>query len=233
MIARILALLLLAGCIPMFPYAVQRVFLDTPIEATMGTVQKIFYFHVPMAWICMLFAVVCGIAAVVQLARRSGAAEAVAIAAAEITVIAGLAVLVSGPLWGARSWSSPWTNDPRQVATALLWLVFVAYLLVRRFGPPNADRLAAGLAVFGLIDVPIIWYAVRVWKTTHPTTNVVGTLPAEMWASFWPGCFTLLACSLGLFFVRVAQERQSQALDQAWIAYDRVRTDRQAAEVSA
>ncbi|MEE9385586.1 MAG: cytochrome c biogenesis protein CcsA [Nannocystaceae bacterium] len=211
-----------AACVPLFPYCVNRVFLETPIEAKMGTVQKIFYFHVPMAWMCMLFAVICGVAAVIQLWRSSPSAEAVATAAGEIAVITGLAVLVTGPIWGARSWSTPWTNDPRQVLTALLWLIFVAYLLVQRYGPPNADRLAAGLAVFGMIDVPIVYYAVELWKSTHPTTGVVGSLPSQMWSSLWLALAPLLLCTLGLFFVRIRQERLSQAMDAAWVAFDRV-----------
>ena len=231
--SKIVASILLAACVPAFPYVVHRIFLGTPIESTMGTVQKIFYFHVPMAWICMLFAVVCGIAAAVQLRYGSQSADAVALAAAEMSVISGIAVLVSGPLWGARSWSTPWTNDPRQVSTALLWLIFVAYLLVRRYGPPNADRLAAGLAVFGAIDVPVVYYAVRVWKTTHPDHTVVATLPSAMSGVFWPGCFTLLACAIGIFLVRAAQERQSQALDAAWIAFDHASEHQPSVEVRA
>jgi heme exporter protein C len=208
---------LLAVCVPLFPYCVQRVFLHTPIEAEMGTAQKIFYFHVPLAWICMLFAVVCGIAAGVQLRRRSEAAEALAIASGEMTVLTGIGVLVTGPIWGDATWGTPWTGDARQVSTALLWLVFVAYLLVRRYGPPNSERLAAALAIFGAIDVPIIYYAVKIWKTTHPQTGVVGSLPQAMWNTLFV-CLTALLClSIALVWIRARQERTAMTLDQAWI----------------
>ncbi len=211
---------LLVGAAALFPYSVQRVFLHTPIEAEMGTAQKIFYFHVPLAWICMLFAVVCGIAAGVQLRRRSARAEAIAVAAGEMTVLAGLGVLVTGPIWGDATWGTPWTGDARQVSTALLWLVFVAYLLVRRYGPANSERIAAALAIFGAIDVPIIYYAVKIWKTTHPSTGVVGSLPPSMWTSVWFCLAALLATSVAFVWIRAGQERVAIALDEAWIAAD-------------
>jgi heme exporter protein C len=214
-------ILLLSAAALVFPYAVHRVFLSTPIEAEMGTAQKIFYFHVPLAWICMAFALACGVAAGIQLRRGSSRAEAVAIAAGELTVLAGLGVLLTGPIWGDATWGTPWTGDARQTATALLWLIFVAYLLVLRYGPPNADRLAAALAIFGAIDVPLIYWAVRIWKTTHPSNTVVASLPPAMWASLWPCLFALLAASLGLFAVRVRQARLDEDLDRAWTLVER------------
>lgn len=210
--------LLLLVAAALFPYGVQRVFLNTPIEAEMGTAQKIFYFHVPLAWICMLFAVVCGVAAAIELRRRSARAAAVAVAAAEMTVLAGLGVLITGPIWGDATWGTPWTGDARQVSTALLWLVFVAYLLVRQYGPSNSERIAAALAIFGAIDVPIIYYAVKIWKTTHPDTGVVGSLPANMWTSLWYCLAALLSLSIALVWIRAGQERTAIALDEAWIA---------------
>lgn len=209
---------LLAVCAVLFPYCVQRVFLHTPIEAEMGTAQKIFYFHVPLAWICMLFAVVCGVAAGVQLRRRSERAEAIAIAAGEMTVLAGVGVLITGPIWGDATWGTPWTGDARQVSTALLWLVFVAYLLVRAYGPPNSERIAAALAIFGAIDVPIIYYAVKIWKTTHPQTGVVGSLPQTMWNTLFVCLAAMLSLSIALVWIRAGQARTATALDEAWVA---------------
>jgi len=208
---------LLALSAVLFPYCVQRVFLATPIESQMGTAQKIFYFHVPLAWICMLFAVVCGIAAGVQLRRRSDRAEALALAAGEMTVLAGLGVLITGPIWGDATWGTPWTGDARQTSTALLWLVFVAYLLVRTYGPANAERLAAALAIFGAINVPIIYYAVKIWKTTHPQTGVVGSLPQDMWNTLWVCLLALLSLAIALVWIRAGQARLAIALDRAWI----------------
>jgi heme exporter protein C len=89
---------------------------------------------------------------------------------------------------------------------------------VRHYGAAGSDRLAAALAVFGAIDVPVIYYAVKVWKTTHPTTDVVGSLPPQMWASLWPALAGLLALSLAFLLIRIRQELTEIALDEAWIA---------------
>lgn len=214
---RLLPDLCLVAAMPLLIYAVQRVFLHTPIERTMGTAFKIFFFHVPMGWLCMLMAVIAGVAAAVQLRRPGGAAGAVALAAAEVGFVTGLGVLLTGPIWGHATWGTPWTGDARQVSTALLWLVIVAYLLLRHYGPRNSERLAAALAIFGAVNVPIIYKAVELWKTMHPQTGVVGKLPPAMWATFWPGLIGLVLVSFGLFGVRVRQLILAEELDEAWV----------------
>ncbi len=208
-------LLLAAGA---FPPAVARIFLDTPIEREMGTVQKIFYFHVPLAWCMMLLAVVCGVAAAIQLSRGSERAEAVSLAAGELVLVTGAGVLITGPIWGHATWGTPWTWDARQVTTGLLWLVFAAFVLVRHLGAAGSERLAAGLAVFGAVDVPVIYYAVKVWKTTHPTTGVVGSLPSSMWGTLWQALVPILATCLALLWIRAWLERAEIDLDKAYVA---------------
>lgn len=214
---RVLPTVFFAAAALIFPYSVARIFLDTPIERTMGTAFKIFFFHVPMGWLCMLMALVCGVAAGIELRRRSVTAGAVALAAAELGFVCGLGVLLTGPIWGNATWGKPWTGDARQLTTALLWLVIAAYLLVRHFGGESSRRLAAALAIFGAVDVPIIYYAVKIWKTTHPTTEVVGSLPPALWASLWPGLGALVLCTLGLLGIRVRQILLEEAMDEAWV----------------
>jgi heme exporter protein C len=207
---------LLALSAAIFPYSVDRIFLHTPIERKMGTVQKIFYFHVPLAWLMMALALACGVAAIVAL-RGSKKAEAVSLAAAELVLLTGLGVLITGPIWGHATWGKAWTWDARQVSTGLLWLVFAAYVLVRRYGAAGSDRLAAALAIFGAADVPIIYSAVKIWKTTHPSTDVVGTLPSQMWSSLWPALIALALVTLGLLLIRIRQEATELELDDLWI----------------
>jgi len=214
---RAIPVVLLLFAAAVFPLSVKTIFLDVGIERQLGTAQKIFYYHVPMAWIMMLFGVVCGIAAGVQLRRESRLAEAIAIAAGELVIVTGLGVLITGPIWGHASWGKAWTWDARQVSTGLLWLVFVAYVMVRRYGAAGSERLAAALAIFGAIDVPIIYYAVKIWKTTHPSNNVVGSLPPEMWAALWPGLGALVATCIALVMVRTRQELTEMNLDDAWV----------------
>ncbi|RMG98729.1 MAG: hypothetical protein D6705_05135 [Deltaproteobacteria bacterium] len=215
---RILWSVLLCVAAVWFPLAVARVFLDTPIEREMGTVQKIFYFHVPMAWCMMLAAIVSGVAAAVQLLRNSRRAEALSLAAGEVVLVTGLCVLLTGPIWGHATWGTPWTWDARQVSTALLFLVFCAFVLLRTQGAAGTERLAAGLAAFGALDVPVIYYAVKVWKTTHPTTDVVGTLPPSMWRTLFFALAPIAACVAGLVAVRYHVERAEQQLDDLFLA---------------
>ena len=209
--------LLLSVALLLFLYVVPRIFLDQAIEESMGTAQKIFYFHLPLAWIMMLFAVVSGIAAGVELRTAKASARALAIASADMVLLAGAGVLISGPIWGNATWGTPWTGDARLITTALLWLVFLSYWLVQRYGPSSADRLAAALAIFGALDVPIIYYSVKIWKTTHPKADVVKALPASMWGTLWPALCALLCVAVALVWIRTRQERLSQELDQLWI----------------
>ncbi len=217
---KILPLAFLGAAALIFPVSVKTIFLDTPIEKQMGTVQKIFYFHVPLAWIMMLLAVVCGVAAGIQLRRDSKRAEAVSIAAAELVLVTGLGVLITGPIWGHAAWGKAWTWDARQVSTGLLWLIFAAYVLVRHYGAAGSERLAAALAIFGAIDVPVIYYAVKIWKTTHPSNDVAGSLPSSMWAALWPALIALLLTSMALLLIRVQQELTDVTLDEAWVDLD-------------
>lgn len=217
---RVLPLLLFAVAAGVFPYAVQRVFLDTPIEASMGTAQKIFYFHVPLAWVFYLLCMISGGAAMVELLRNSPTARALAISAGELGVLAGLGVLITGPIWGHATWGRAWTNDARQVMTALIFLQFVAHMLIRQYGPSNSQRLAAGLAAFAVPMIPLNYYAVKIWKTTHPNTSVVGSLPDELWQSFYPALWAYLALTVALLWLRHGQELLAAQLDDLWIAAD-------------
>ncbi|HEY3381492.1 MAG TPA: cytochrome c biogenesis protein CcsA [Vicinamibacterales bacterium] len=158
---------------------------NAPYESTMGLVQKIFYYHVPSAMVMFLAAFVCGIASAVYLFRGHAAADRVASAAAELTVVFGLIVLVTGPLWARKAWGVWWQWDARLTSTLLMWMIFLAYLLVRRFGGPGAEKLSAAMAVFGMANVPFVYISVNIWRTIHPTTRVVPTLSPGMRGPFW------------------------------------------------
>lgn len=177
---------------------VPHLILAAPTEPTMGFVQRIFYFHVPSAWLAMLGALVSGVASAIYLARDSERAEAVAAACAELAVVFGLCALVTGPLWARKAWGVYWQWDVRLTTTALLWMIFIAFLFVRRYGGPGSKRLAAGLALFGAADVPMIYISVSIWRTIHPKTSVVPTLDPGMRPAFWGSMvlFTLFFCVL-------------------------------------
>ena len=148
-------------------------------ESTMGLVQKIFYFHVP-SWFAMFTAVfVSGIASAVYLFKGTAAADRVAFSAAEIAVLFGAIGLVTGPLWARKAWGVWWIWDAKLTIAFLLEMTFLAYLLVRKYGGPGSDKLAAAMAIFGMANVPFVYYAVNIWRTIHPLTTVVPTLASR------------------------------------------------------
>lgn len=180
-----------------------------PYESTMGLVQRIFYYHVPSAMVMFTSAFVCGIASVFYLKNRSPKSDAVAMAAAELVVIFGLIVLVTGPIWARKAWGVWWQWDARLTSSLVLWLIFVSYLLLRRFAGAGSEMLAAAVGVFGMANVPFVYWSVNVWRTIHPNTNVVMTLAPEMRLPFfWCVCaFVCLYIALLLTRVRLEQSR--------------------------
>jgi len=137
-------------------------------------------------------------------------------AAAELTVVFGICVLVTGPLWARKAWGAWWVwKDVRLMTTLLLWFIFVAYLFVRRFGGPGSARLAAGLSLFAAADVPIIYASVFFWRTQHPKATVVRSLQKEMLPAFFVslGAFTVLF--VALLLARLRLESSRRALDAA------------------
>jgi heme exporter protein C len=191
-----------------------------PRESTMGLVQKIFYFHVPSAWLCFLSTFVCASGAAAYLSRESERGERLAASAAELTVLFGLCTLVTGPLWARKAWGTYWQWDVRLTTTLLLWMIFIAYLFARRFGGPGGKKLAAGLAIFGAADVPLIYVSVSIWRTIHPKTTVVPTLQAGMRGPFW---LSLLGFSLFYFVLlgmRLRLERARLELEALHLAAD-------------
>ena len=133
-----------------------------PYESTMGLVQKIFYFHMPSAWLFLIAAIVAGVASAIFLFGKKQNADGWALAAAELAVLFGVITLVTGPLWARKAWGVWWVWDARLTSSLMLWMIFVAYLLLRRYGGPGSDKLGAGMALFGMANVPFIYVSVNV-----------------------------------------------------------------------
>lgn len=206
-------------CAVMFA-AAPALIINAPYESTMGLVQKIFYFHMPSAWIFLLSAIVCGVASARFLFSGSAHQDRVAWAAAELVVLFGALALITGPLWARKAWGVWWQWDVRLTSSLMGWMVAVAYLLVRQYGGPGSDKLAAGLALFGMANVPFIYISVNYWRTIHPTTNVVPSLPVSMGVPFW-FCFTaFLLLYILLLKLRVRLEEQRARVDALHLALD-------------
>jgi heme exporter protein C len=186
---------------------VPTLILEAPIEEKMGFVQKIFYFHVPCAIMLFLSTFVCAGGSIAYLFKGSERGDRLALAAAELSVLFGVCVLTSGPLWGRKAWGVWWQWDARLTSSLLLFLMMIAYLLARRYGGPAGRKLAAALGLFAAIDVPLVYKSVDIWRTVHPKTTVVMTLDARMRAAFW-SAFALITLVWALLLtVRVRLER--------------------------
>lgn len=193
---------------------------DAPYESTMGLVQKIFYVHLPSAWMFLLGAIICGIASVRFLFRGDPRQDRLAWAAAELVVLFGALTLVTGPLWARKAWGVWWQWDVRLTASLMGWMVALAYLLLRKYGGPGSDKLAAGLALFGMANVPFIYISVNYWRTIHPTTNVVPTLPTSFGVPLWFSAVTFLLLFLLLLRMRVRLEEQRARVDALYLSMD-------------
>ena len=193
---------------------------NAPYESTMGLVQKIFYVHLPSAWVFLLGAVVCGIASARFLIQGDPRHDRLAWAAAELVVIFGIITLVTGPLWARKAWGVWWQWDVRLTSSLMGWMVSVAYLLLRQFGGPGSEKLAAGLALFGMANVPFIYISVNYWRTIHPTTNVVPTLPTSFGLPLWFSAISFLLLFVLLLRMRVRLEEQRATLDRLYLSAD-------------
>ena len=188
--------------------------MNAPQESTMGLIQKIFYFHVPAAFTMFVSAFVSGIAGAVYLAKRSARAERITAAAGELVVVFGAIVLLTGPIWARKAWGVWWQWDARLTITLVMWLIFVAFLLLRKYGGPGSETLSAAVAVFGMANVPFVYWSVNIWRTIHPTTNVVPSLAPGMREPFWWCVAAYLLLYVALLAARARLEAQRIALDE-------------------
>jgi heme exporter protein C len=186
-------------------------------ESTMGLVQKIFYFHMPPAMLMLLSAIFCGAISAAYLIKKRPAYDWMAYAAAELTVLYGAIAMVTGPLWARKAWGVWWVWDARLTMSLLLWMVFVSYLLLRRYGGPGSEKLAAGLAVFGMATSPFVYLSVNIWRTIHPLTSVVPTLPVDFALALWYAFVGFLLLYIALMTLRVRIEEQRAMLDQLYL----------------
>ncbi len=184
---KLLAKLFLALTVVALIFAAYQGLFVAPTERTMGDVQRIFYYHVPSAWTAFLLFCVNFIASVVYLAKRNPAADAVAAASAEVGVAFCTVVLVTGPIWARPVWGIWWTWDARLTTTLVLWLIYVSYLVLRRYSTGSQTSvLAATLGIFGFVDVPIVYMSIRWFRTQHPSPVIGGGANSGLDPSMWP-----------------------------------------------
>ena len=223
---KLLFVFLALGVVALMVWGFDQAMFIAPTEATMGDVQRIFYYHVPHGMLSYLFYSINFVASILVLAwRRSNpakalAADAWALSGAEVGVVYSTVVLITGPIWARPVWGIWWTWDARLTTSLVLWLIYVSYLLVRRFSTgAQMQTLAAALAVFGALDMPINYLANRLWRTQHPAPVIgggpdSGMAPPIATAFVW-NIVAWAAWGLAILAIRVHLERRQQAIHAA------------------
>jgi heme exporter protein C len=182
-----LSKLFVALTVAVLAFAAYQALYVAPTEQTMGNVQRIFYYHVPSAWTAFLLFFANFIASLVYLWKRSRVADAIAAATAEVGVVFCTVVLVTGPIWARPVWGIWWTWDARLTTTLVLWLIYVSYLVLRRYSVgTQTSVLAAALSIFGFVDVPIVYMTIRWFRTQHPSPVIGGGEGSGLAPSMWP-----------------------------------------------
>ncbi|MFV0348383.1 MAG: cytochrome c biogenesis protein [Halodesulfovibrio sp.] len=186
------------------------IFIYAPIEQTMGIVQKIFYFHLPLAWWSLFSFAVVFVASIMYLKKRTWFWDNLAGACAEVGVLFSGLALATGMVWGKHSWGVWWTWDPRLTTTLIMWFVYAGYLILRSMAL-SRERRAVVCAVLGIaafVDVPLVFLSARLWRSIHPAVfaSKGGGLEPEM-------KLTVIACVLtfGLFWLALTAVRTRQS----------------------
>ena len=209
-----------AFCCIFLAYGTYQALVVAPMEETMGNVQRIFYVHVPAATVAFTLFFVNFLASIYYLWKRSAKADALAATTAEVGVVFCSVVLITGPIWARYAWGvwwSPW--DMRLNTTLMLWLLYVSYLMMRRSSTAGSTSvLAAALAVFSFLDVPIVYMANRWFRTHHPSP-MIGTpnLDPRMQNILFINMLAFLCFSGLICWFRYEMERTAQKIDLAHI----------------
>jgi len=204
-------------------FALYAALVIAPTEQTMGNVQRIFYYHVPSAWVAFQLFLINFVASVIYLIRRNAKADMVALVCAEVGVVFCTVVLITGPIWARPVWGIWWTWDLRLTLTLVLWLIYVSYLVLRRFSSSSqTPLLAAVLAIFGALDVPLVYFSIWFFRTQHPAPVIggggsldprMGWVLVSNWIAFmalaWLICWTRYQLEVAQRAVHEAEAMQS------------------------
>lgn len=202
--------------------AMAAIYLYVPTERTEGPVQRIMYFHIPSAWISFFAFFVVFLTSILFLWKKDREWDIYAHASAEIGVIFCSLVLITGPIWARPIWGAWWVWDARLTSTLILWLIYVAYLMLRSQTTPGSmrARYAAVLGIAGFLDIPFIHFSVLWWRAFHPQPKVITAagFGKGLDASMMMTLLISLAAFTLLYFVlmgqRVRQEKLRDEIDR-------------------
>lgn len=189
----------------------------TPPDRMMGDVYRILFVHVPAAWMSMLFFFLSFVGSLFYLLRKNLFWDRLAHSAAEIGVVLTGLALILGSIWGKPTWGVWWTWDPRLTTTALLFIMYSGYLIVRRLleDPEKRARFAASIGLLIFLNVPIVYLSVRWWRSLHQVQSSPGTMDPQMVLALRLNAFALLACCLFFLFLRMRLEKRQRRWEES------------------
>lgn len=194
--------------------ALYMALLFAPTEQTMGDVQRIFYFHVPSAWTAFGAFFLVFLFSVLYLVSRDSKWDTRAAATAEVGVLFCSLVLMTGPIWAKPVWGIWWTWDARLTLTLVLWLIYVSYLMLRQYvaEPERRARFSAVVGIIGFLDVPLVYFSIRWWRTQHPQPVIAGGEDSGLDGRMWIALLVCFAAFVLLFTVLLKKRIRLQEL---------------------
>ncbi len=208
--------------------ALVLVFFFTPVEAVMGAVQKVFYFHVAAAWAGMLGFFAAAIFAVFFLVKRKITDDIISAAAVEVGLVFMVISIISGSIWARPIWNTWWTWDPRLTTSVIMVLLYTAYLILRSSldDPSRRARFSAVFAIVSFVSVPLTFFSIRLFRTIHPVLIAAGSeassgfsMSQSMQRTFAFSLFVFTILFIDLLFHRYYLGKMTEELEQELFTY--------------
>jgi heme exporter protein C len=195
--------------------ALYLIFVYVPTDANMGIVQRIFYVHVPLSWVAFLAFFVVFLSSIFYLVKRDQKWDRLAVSSAEVGVVFTTLCIIAGSIWAKPAWGVWWAWDPRLTSTLVLWLIYIAYLLIRSYvtDKEQGARFSAVIGIFGFLDVPIVALAITLWPTDHPSPLIFeGGLVSSMLLTLIIGIFAFSSLYFMLLFQKLTLKKMEDDL---------------------
>jgi heme exporter protein C len=196
------------------------IFMWVPTEKNLGIVQRIFYLHVPTAWVAFLAFFLVLIGSIGYLIKRDKAWDRLAFASAEVGVLFTTVLIVTGVMWAKPVWGVWWNWDPRLTTSLILWLIYWAYITLRAYSPSpeQGAKYAAILGIIGFLDVPIVYFSIKWWRTLHPQAVIgpgsTGGLDSSMGLLLLISTIVFTILFVCLLSTRMSLRKMEESIEQ-------------------
>ncbi len=193
-------------------YGIWRGLWGSPPDSSMGETVRLMYVHVPAVWMALLCATINLVACVWYLFGSNWKADALADASAEVGLLFGTYGLLLGAIWGRPTWGQWWTWDPRLTSTAIMLVAYFGYLALRKFvdDPEKRAMWSAAVGILAYLDIPIVWFSVRWWKSLHQVQSSSGSVDKPLYQTLWINAVALLLVTICFLVVRYRIGRASR-----------------------